>query len=114
MYRTDQGIALWRLTSRLLLFLPPTPQKTSDKTSVNLDLNFAFNAVSYRRVPQCFRKKQTFIVSFSLGTSAVKAASHLEEPGIQAPTYADSTKANKLKSKYLNHKVHLLYSSSLP
>lgn len=80
---------------------------------MNLDLNFAFNTVSYRRVPQCFRKKETFIASLSLGLLVVKAASHLEEPGIQARIYEDSTKANKLKSKYLNQKVHLLYFSPL-
>lgn len=81
---------------------------------MTLDLNWSVSAVSYSSVPQHFRKKQTFTGFISVSIFVVKAASHLEEPGTQASIYEDNTKANKFKSKYLNHKLHLRYFSSLP
>lgn len=84
-----------------------------DKILVTVDLNWTVRAVSYSSVTQHFREKQTCLGFISLSIFLVKAASHLEEPGIQAPLYEDSTKANKLKSQYLNYNVLLPYFSSL-
>lgn len=88
--------------------------KYCDKTSVTFHRNWTVTVVSNSSVIQHFRKKQTFLGFVSLSIFVLRAASHLEEPGIQAPIYEDNPKAHKLKSKYLNYNVHLPYFLSPP
>lgn len=100
-------------------FFSPTPylpfymipqkgkKKNCDKTLVTLDLNWTDSAVSYSSVTHHFRKKQTFLGFISFSIFVVKAASHLEQPGIQAPIYEDNTKANTSIIMYIYHIFHL-------
>lgn len=82
-------------------------KKNCDKTLVTLDLNWTDSAVSYSSVTHHFRKKQTFLGFISFSIFVVKAATHLEQPGIQAPIYEDNTKANTSIIMYIYHIFHL-------